>query len=1337
MKLIFTIYFICSVILFGQVFESGLGTSALLELRMGGYDLNEDGYPDFSNHRVTGRKTIDTTEGVYNQLYSLENNSSQYFPAEIEIGDLNGDGFDDIASVSYSSNIAQGEVEMHLIVYKGDDGEILYEKTWMSLIHESLPPVLLNISDFTGDGIKELCVTTFIENDNNSVAISPRITIFNRVGNELFKEVINTELDNSQNIQLINFDYNGDQYDDLALISGAKTADNPSYKELSIYLYDGNSEQISDVTPSSLKETNVDNFIAVTGNFSSDPRDLLSIMLEKNASFFITTLDFYNGSEITYELEQFADLPFTKLPSLVETGSFDFPGVEQIITSFRCGEDADGDGTPDEFNLVCLNPFSGEKKFGITNPQAGEYFFSQFLITDDYNNDGRDEIIHILRAGPDENNDGIGDGSVIQVINNDGSDLYSVSTASLGLPSDSAKDGIYSVTEGNFSSLTSEIAFLIHSGVDYNGDGVGDGYTRAIFNPLYKKISHFTQNLQAQKYEKPTKIYSITNNFSDKYFLRQIDFSDPLLGTTKDFFLARNYQSAMNSFFHYYMKKRKHPVDYSSQEYYFIDQRDQMIDRLTKFSTAVTMEVPGFQFYSNIYDEASAGALRLGRIASSFSERFYDRKNIDQATLIYSLKSILSHLRWLDRPENYTPGNNHALLFEIKEYFMALGHIKEFKQFKIEDDFSFQKSMEIKISDQLHHIFDDGIHDEHSITYSFLIANACDRMLNFIFENQFFNLSDNLVLNLLDKVEKQYRYFLYAVKPIELNTANGMMQIRPDIPVYGDSESKIVGKWYGKLSRGTSYSLLDEPIKSGYTDNWKDPLLILNLDFAANSNITQKGKAPEQISRFFPIGGYFVSRSNWTKFYNRDMYDISARYMHFKAGDIVPRGGVYDGYTTNSRHGHADLLSVDLAGHNKNIVVDPGGYVNPSMTEVLDTFIPTYYQFLYENPPPEDKFEMVRSYFKSTAAHNTVNINRGQAIYKSNWRWFDLNSIFSHSTDYFTGVNFDYIKAGYSKIDSKGEYSHVRTVLYNKPTGESGVIGDYWIFVDKLDFTNYSGVINAEQIWHISPEQEQQSLASDGKFTADNFIMTPLKFNDDYRVFPSVLPGYTMTYWDLNYSRIIKYKALMDDNLFTFVTLILPFDENEKISDVSFSPVQLYDMAGALVDAFNGTGMKVKFTLAGGEVIEDYVSINDNIENFVWKPEFSNNIINSSNKVDFFRLVDGTIYLSDSITADSISTKSVSESPQNFELYQNYPNPFNIETTITVNIHLEENYKIEVYDILGRKIKTLVDNYLTAGEYNFRWNGRDSDGNIVASGIYFYTLNTSSKILSKKMVLLK
>lgn len=103
----------------------------------------------------------------------------------------------------------------------------------------------------------------------------------------------------------------------------------------------------------------------------------------------------------------------------------------------------------------------------------------------------------------------------------------------------------------------------------------------------------------------------------------------------------------------------------------------------------------------------------------------------------------------------------------------------------------------------------------------------------------------------------------------------------------------------------------------------------------------------------------------------------------------------------------------------------------------------------------------------------------------------------------------------------------------------------------------------------------------------------------------------------------------------------------------------------------------------------------------------------------------------------SVEDEKKSELPINFKLNNNYPNPFNPSTTIEYELPKEGIVKIEVYNSLGQLVKVLSDSFQNAGTHSVKWNGKDNYGSSVASGIYFYRMNTEGFTLVKKMILLK
>ncbi|MBI3873104.1 MAG: T9SS type A sorting domain-containing protein [candidate division Zixibacteria bacterium] len=97
--------------------------------------------------------------------------------------------------------------------------------------------------------------------------------------------------------------------------------------------------------------------------------------------------------------------------------------------------------------------------------------------------------------------------------------------------------------------------------------------------------------------------------------------------------------------------------------------------------------------------------------------------------------------------------------------------------------------------------------------------------------------------------------------------------------------------------------------------------------------------------------------------------------------------------------------------------------------------------------------------------------------------------------------------------------------------------------------------------------------------------------------------------------------------------------------------------------------------------------------------------------------------------------------PRDFVLDQNYPNPFNAGTTIAFALadgaSGPRSTRLEIFNVLGQRVTTLLDEQLSAGRYERVWDGRDHSGATVASGLYFYRLTTPDHAETKKMVLLK
>jgi len=148
----------------------------------------------------------------------------------------------------------------------------------------------------------------------------------------------------------------------------------------------------------------------------------------------------------------------------------------------------------------------------------------------------------------------------------------------------------------------------------------------------------------------------------------------------------------------------------------------------------------------------------------------------------------------------------------------------------------------------------------------------------------------------------------------------------------------------------------------------------------------------------------------------------------------------------------------------------------------------------------------------------------------------------------------------------------------------------------------------------------------------------------------------------------------------------------------------------------------------------------------VWEKEGPNTIGNSVVSMIVPRQLDkevvvathgnGIFSRADIVTAiDDVVSPPIPDSPA---LHQNYPNPFNPETTISFELRKTDNVTLEIYNILGQKVRTLISNKLnTAGAHKIKFDGTNDFGMKIASGMYFYRLTTNGVTINKKMLLIK
>jgi len=192
----------------------------------------------------------------------------------------------------------------------------------------------------------------------------------------------------------------------------------------------------------------------------------------------------------------------------------------------------------------------------------------------------------------------------------------------------------------------------------------------------------------------------------------------------------------------------------------------------------------------------------------------------------------------------------------------------------------------------------------------------------------------------------------------------------------------------------------------------------------------------------------------------------------------------------------------------------------------------------------------------------------------------------------------------------------------------------------------------------------------------------------------------------------------------------------------------------------DGSGSRFRFALdegSGGSWPNHEVSLWNVINWYGWKlvewdlgnpalvgTWIGNNILDgTSYRIDSFQLTDTVGSASEGIlyfdnlriakkTFEIVSVYDESSQPVSFNLYQNYPNPFNPFTTIRFDIETGGKVNLEVFDILGRKVKTLISDELQSGHHELKF-----DASELASGQYIYRLVSGDKQISRMMVLMK
>ncbi len=204
-------------------------------------------------------------------------------------------------------------------------------------------------------------------------------------------------------------------------------------------------------------------------------------------------------------------------------------------------------------------------------------------------------------------------------------------------------------------------------------------------------------------------------------------------------------------------------------------------------------------------------------------------------------------------------------------------------------------------------------------------------------------------------------------------------------------------------------------------------------------------------------------------------------------------------------------------------------------------------------------------------------------------------------------------------------------------------------------------------------------------------------------------------------------------------------------NDVNDSPgdtIAIYDVDASIVETgyiyVRDQYYQKKFTATLSpplSVSDGWVIIRGNSENgciFTWQMNNSSNGFSKSYNESSGRWITSSTDFAFCLSKGPVDIDDEpADLPLALELQQNYPNPFNATTSIQFSLETTDHVNLSVYDVGGRRIKTLHDGVLSAGTHSIIWDGANEAGEVVSSGIYFYRLKSSEGSFAKRMVLLK
>jgi hypothetical protein len=171
--------------------------------------------------------------------------------------------------------------------------------------------------------------------------------------------------------------------------------------------------------------------------------------------------------------------------------------------------------------------------------------------------------------------------------------------------------------------------------------------------------------------------------------------------------------------------------------------------------------------------------------------------------------------------------------------------------------------------------------------------------------------------------------------------------------------------------------------------------------------------------------------------------------------------------------------------------------------------------------------------------------------------------------------------------------------------------------------------------------------------------------------------------------------------------------------------------AGALLDSATVTTVGLEYSWDVGAFVAAEVLGNKKVSVIV------KDYAAMDKRIDFERREDGKGPVLVMMTDAATEVEKREALPKEYALHQNFPNPFNPRTTITYDLAGTGDVSIQIYDILGRSVRKLIDERQGPGSLAVSWDGSDDSGEPVESGIYLLRFRAGPRVENSKMILIK